>query len=285
MILREVKRESKLNEPAFLSTLREEARNSYAVVRRNPLFGNVGPQDFALITPGAGKSAFFVDNLVDDSSKWRTFPHRGGAFKLYNTKEQVDDENHLHVVFPCDGNKLGICTEGSFYRSFPSAQRAFGVSTVDNGGLLEWISNVKSGLKKLLNLKSDTESPIMNNADLNQALETGEVDSYSRFLKVIERLDKVFDDRSRVLRLKKRFAEVELSKEEHEALDDLLASHVTNLRDLLNAKLDPDANGFKSVRIEGYHRPSTPVALWTDRPCLTVRYDKYVDLLKRKKLE
>jgi hypothetical protein len=263
-----IEHKRELSELKFLEMLREHARNSHSVIKHSPMYlQDDAKANFFVIRPkdGAGeKSPFWIDRVVEGLSNWKTYPDRKHCVRGYNMLDRIGNSGEAYVVIPFDNSRVGICPAASFYRSFKEFGK-FKIERLDNSGLAKWISLLAEGL---------------NACDPELKVKVKEPDTFNEFKKALNTLDvKVSKNK---LSLAKKLRECEdISDEAKLVLKDLLDRYVTNVEGYLDEKLDPHANGFAAVRIDGLARSNEDLELWTDAPCLLIRRDTYVELYKK----
>lgn len=256
-----------LTEHRFLDLLNSQSRNSHAVAKKVPIFTHLeGAGDFLLVTPDMKehRSPFWIDKLIRKIPGWNRYPSRARCLKGYTDRSRSSD-GKLYVVFPHDRARVGICSEKSFYRSFKLVNKDLDITRMDNPSLVKWLKTIASALTKL-----DSKVKIEIDDD---------VETLSAFEKSLSMIDKAVNGNYMTL-LRDLKKSDDHTKEEAKALKDFLDKHTPAHR-YLEAKLDPDSNGFSTVRIESFHKPTGDREVWISEPCLLVTLEKYKEMHKR----
>ena len=261
----DVEHRKTLSELKFLELLRERARNSHVVMKHTPIFREDSGADFIFVTPVEKdtRSAFWVDKLIKGFQSWKRFPSRVHFIKGYTSIERVGgaDDDH-YVVIPLDRARIGVCPDVAFYRSFSKAKEGMGISRVDNDGLGKWIEQVVRSLSEL---------------EPDASLEALAPNNYQEFRKQLRALDSVLRGHQADLRKKIKSNE-SLEPADRKILTDLIDRHVTDAESYLAEKLDPEQNGFSSVRIESFSSVTGDREVWIDDSCLLIKRRKYIEM-------
>lgn len=265
---KQIEHHKELSELRFLDFLKERCKNSYQVIRKAPIYF-ADPRleaDFYLMTPEAReiRTAFWLDRIVKDMHSWKRFPSRSKYLKGYTTLERAGHPSSVYVMVPYDGSRIGICPHSSFYKSFNLAQKDFGVTRLDNDGLISWLMKATSGLKTIDDkLKFD-----------------GEPETTAQFNRILKQIDDSV--KGRIAELKKKAKENEtLKDEERSVLADIFGRYITSIDNYIEEKLDPENNGFSCVRVESFSKHPDAREVWVDQPCLLVKRSAYLEMYKR----
>lgn len=261
-----VEYKKELSELKFLENLHDHCKNSYSVIKNSPLYIQLETkEDFFIIRPKekVEKSPFWIDKLIESLNNWKTFPDRKRCVKCYNSLDRVGNIKEAFVVIPFDNSRIGICSSDSFYRSFKEFKK-YGIERVDNTGISNWFSLICSAIKAIdpeLKIKCD-------------------IDSFPELKALMNSIDDVLKDNKSSLLNKLKTTET-LSDEETIVIRDLLSRHITTVEKYLDEKLDPQINGFSTVRIDSLAKSKDDKELWTESPCLLIRRDAYIEMHKR----
>lgn len=269
---KEAEHTKELSELKFLEMLKEKARNSHNVLKQMPIFKQDQGPDFMLVTPDEKevKSTFWVDKLIKGFKAWDRFPSRTKFVKGYTTVERLGglDKDH-YVVIPFDRSAIGVCPSASFYRSFKHVEKNMRISRVDNDGLASWIKTVFSAISNL--------EPMAK-------LEVRTPETFAEFSKMMKQADKeIFGNHAKLKKLLKDHDSLEDA--EYLIIEDLLSRHITSCETYLSEKLDPDQNGFSSVRVESLNFAHDDREVWIANPCLLIRRSKYIELHEEGKIK
>lgn len=266
--MNEPEHKKELSEHKFLEYLKGQARNSHSIAKQAPIFREDHGSDFMLVTPAAReeRSQFWVNKLILTSQKWLRFPSRARYLRGYTSIDQLGGREQDHyAVIPLDRSRIGICPGETFYRSFKHLEKNLEISRVDNDGLASWAEKIARGI-----------SQVYPDAKLN--VRTPE--SYAEFKKLLREIDREIAGKQHVIR-KKIDGSDEIEHDVIVPLKDLLNYHVTSVEDYLHAQMDPEQNGFSSVRIETFSSAPHDREVWIADPCLLVRRATYVELVKQ----
>jgi hypothetical protein len=261
-----VEHRKELSEGAFLQILKEKAKNSHHIATQTPFFRqDVGP-DMMLVTPEAKeeRSSFWVDKLIKEIPAWNKMPSRSRFIKAYTKFERTFEGDDVYVMIPLDGTRVGVAPGPSFYRSFTDIKKSLGFDRVDNKTFIDWVTTIQESLAQITDSKIKKFEPT----------------TFSQFKKALSQIDKILDQDRTVLE-KNLSADDKLSAEQAKILKDLLARHVTTTERYLAEKLEPEANGFHSVRIESFSSGAGDHEVWCDKPCLLIKRSVYIEMHKR----
>lgn len=257
--------EVEISESKFLELLRDRCRNSYEVVKKSPLYTHEGDYNFSIIKPAqkTRKSPFWIDRLVARFKKWSRFPSREHSLKLVHDYRRIGDDAHL--VIPFDGAVLGVCSQATFYRSFPEATKRLKIPKVDNYGLQDWLHNLIDGVNQLI--KADIKIEDLNN--------------FSDASKALHQIEKTFQQKSNEIRTALKTNDHDIDPDIVNLVTDLLNKRIVDIEQYLEDVFEPVANSFDVVKIESYSQHTSDKELWTDGNCLVIKRSKYVELFKR----
>lgn len=267
-------RKKPLTTAELLEQLRDHCRNSYATVKRAPIFVKDTGPDAMLVSPLEKDLAtsYWIDKLVQPMPSWQRYPSRWRCLKGYTVvgESREDEGKSVYAVIPYDGTKLGVASQGSFYRSFSKIEKEFEIHRLDNVGMNQWIGWLTSSVKKL--------SP---DAKVN----TDAIGSFRELTLVMKQLDTLIATKGNDLRGKLVAGKVHLEDQEKRALEDLFKRRITSIEAYLSEKLDPESNGFSLARIESYHHTAQNREVWFNAPCVMIKRDHYIELFKAGKIK
>jgi len=255
-----------VTELKFLEILKEQARNSYKVVKRSPIFVKDTGSPFYVVDPAVKelKSSFWIDRLTWTLNNWGRYPSRKKCLKGYTSLGRIDaPDEEIYVLIPLDKARVGICSSGSFYKSFKVAQKDLGIDRMDNERMANWVDNIAKGVSEL-NEKHKIKKP----------------ETYAEFTRAVVHISEAL--KGKIEKLKRKLKDNEhISDEVRSVMSDLLNRHVTNVHDYLAEKLDPEDNGFDATRIESFNKLPDEREVWIAEKCLLVQRSKYLEMFKR----
>lgn len=258
-----------LSEGKFLEILKGKAKNAHHIAKQMPFFRQDKGADFMLVSPELReeRSSFWVDKLIKDIPAWSKMPSRSRFIKAYTQYNRTFGGDDVYVLIPLDGTRIGIAPEASFYRSFKDMEKSIGFDKVDNKSFADWLQNVQEGLAQI------TDTPV-------KKIEPA---TFGQFKKGLDQIDKILQQDRRVLEKNLSHGEA-LSADQAKIIKDLLSRHVTSTERYLAEKLEPEANGFHSVRIESFTKGTGDHEIWIDKPCLLIKRTAYIELNKKGEL-
>jgi len=258
-----------LSEGKFLEIFRTKCKNSHAVAKFTPFFRQDKGPDLQLVTPEykEERSAFWIDKLIKEIPGWSKMPSRSRFIKAYTDYERTFGGDDVYLLLPLDGTRIGVSPTGSFYRSFEDFKKSLGIEKVDNQNFEKWLSVIQNGFAQLCDAKIKPHEP----------------KTFAQFKKALKQIDDVLAEYRNVIIKNLNLGE-SVSPEDAKIIKDLLARHVSTTERYLGEKLDPEGNGFHSVRIESFSRAPGDHEVWIDRPALLIKRTKYIELHKRGEL-
>ena len=263
---KETEHRKELSEGKFLEYLKERAKNSHVVATKSPFFRQDKGPDMMLVTPEhkEERSAFWIDKIIKEIPAWNKFPSRSRFIKGYTQFSRTYGGDDVYVLIPFDGTKIGIAPKNSFYHSFTDIEKSLGFDRVDNKTFADWVRTLQDAMSKITDFKAEKNDPV----------------TYSQFKKYLTQIDKALGN-DRVL-LKKQMSESDkLTDDQAKMLKDMLSRHIVNMELYLAEKLEPEINGFETVRIESFSKASGDHEIWVDQPCLLIKRTKYIEMHKR----
>lgn len=257
---------TELTEGKFLEILKNKAKNAHHIARQTPFFRQDKGPDLMLVTPESKeeRSSFWVDKLIKEIPAWEKMPSRSRFIKAYTNYERTFGGEDVYVMIPLDGTKIGVAPGPSFYRSFKDIEKSLGFDRVDNKTFIDWLQTVQDGLAQITDTKVKKHEPT----------------TFSQFKKALEQIDKILQQDRKVLEKNLSIGEA-LSTEQAKIIKDLLARHVVNTERYLAEKLEPEINGFHSIRIESFSKGTGDHEVWIDKPCLLIKRSTYIAMNKR----
>lgn len=267
--VKEAEHRAELSESKFLELLRTKAKNSYRIAIQSPFFRqDVGP-NLMLVTPELKeeRSSFWVDRLIKEIPAWGKLPNRARFIKAYTRIERTFEGDDVYVMIPLDNTRIGIVPGSSFYRSFRDLEQNLGFDRVDNKTFIDWLQTIQEGLAQLTDAKIKRIVP----------------ETYPQFKKALEEVDEILKQ-DRTIIEKNLSTSDGLSAHQTKIIKDLLSRHILTTEKYLAEKLDPEANGFKTMRIESFSSNRGDHEVWVDQPALLIKRSTYVEMHKRGEL-
>lgn len=261
-----IEHRKELTESKFLELLKSKAKNSYVVAKKNPFFRQDSGPDMMMVTPEIKeeRSKFWVDKMIKEIPSWGKMPSRSRFIKAYTNYDRTFGGDDVYVMIPFDGTRIGIAPGPSFYRSFKDIEKSLGFDRVDNKTFIEWLENVQEGLAQITDTKIKKHEP----------------KTFGEFKRALGQIDKVLESDRKVLEKNLSSGE-SLSVEQAKIMKDLLARHVVSTERYIEEKLEPEANGFHSIRIESFSKGTGDHEIWIDKPCLLIKRSAYIEMNKR----
>lgn len=263
----EVEHRKELSEVEFLQLLKSKAKNSYLIAKQNPFFRQDHGPDLMLVSPEQKeeRSSFWVDKMLRTIPAWNKLPSRSRFIKGFTKYDRTFGGDDVYVMIPLDGTRIGISPKYSFYRSFVDFEKSLGFDKVDNKTFLDWLNLVETGLSLITDIKIKETSS----------------ETYSQFKKSLEQIDSILNQVNRTILEKSLSSNQIISIDQAKVLKNLLSRHITNTESYLAEKLDPEANGFYSSRIESFSKGSGDHEVWADSKCLLIKRSVYIEMNKK----
>lgn len=255
-----------ISEGKLLELLKEKARNTHAIAKVAPFFRQDKGPDFQLVTPAVKeeRSSFWVDKLIREIPAWSKFPSRARFIKAYTKYDRTHGGDDVYVLIPLDGARIGISPGPSFYRSFQDLEKSIGFDRVDNKAFCDWITLIEEGLAQITDTKIKKTDP----------------KTFRQFQKALMQIDEVLKSDRELLKHNLSSGD-KLSDEQAKVIKDLLSRHITNAEQYLAEKLDPEVNGFQTMKMESFSKTTGDHEIWVDSPCLLIKRSAYVEMHKR----
>ena len=262
----EAENRQELSQSKFLEILKSKAKNAHHIAMHTPFFRQDKGPDLMLVTPELKeeRSSFWVDKLIKEIPAWSKMPSRSRFLKAYTNFERTFGGDDVYVMIPLDGTRIGIAPGASFYRSFKDLEKSIGFEKVDNDAFIKWLDVVQECLAQL----TDTE------------VKKHEPTTFSQFKKALTQIDDILNQDRKILE-KNLSAKESLSLDQAKIMKDLLSRHVVNTERYLAEKLDPEGNGFQSLRIESFSKGIGDHEVWVDKPVLLIKRNTYIAMNKR----
>jgi hypothetical protein len=255
-----------LTEGKFLELLREKAKNAHLIAQHTPFFRQDTGPDMMLVTPAAKeeRSKFWVDKLIKEMPSWNRMPSRSRFIKAYTNFDRTFGGDDVYVLIPLDGTRVGVAPGASFYRSFKGLHKNLGFDRVDNKTFTDWLDTVQNSFAQLTDTKIKKYKP----------------KTFGEFRTALKQIDKIIGEDRHKLEKNLSIGE-SISNEDAKIIKDLLSRHISSTERYLAEKLEPEANGFHSVRIESFSRGTGDHEVWIDFPALLIKRTAYINLHKR----
>lgn len=262
----EAEHRKELSEGKFLEILKDKAKNAYHVAMQTPFFRQDDGPDMMLVTPEMKeeRSSFWIDKLIKEIPAWTKLPSRSRFIKGYTNYERTFGGEDVYVMIPLDGTRIGVAPGPSFYRSFKDIEKSLGFDRVDNKTFVDWLQTVQDGLAQITDTKVKKFEP----------------KTFAEFKKALTQIDKILEQDRKTLE-KNLSAGEALTAEQAKIMKDLLARHIDGTERYLAEKLEPEANGFHSIRIESFNKGNGDHEIWVDKPCLLIKRSTYIAMNKR----
>lgn len=262
----DVEHRQELSEGKFLEILKGKAKNAHHIAKQTPFFRQDEGSDLMLVTPEMKeeRSKFWVDKLIKEIPAWSKMPSRSRFIKAYTNYDRTYGGNDVYVMIPLDGTRVGIAPGPSFYRSFEHFEKSLGFDRVDNQTFIKWLDIVETSLAQITDSRVKKHEP----------------KTFSEFKKALTQIDKILSQDRKILEKNLSTGEA-LTIEQAKIIKDLLARHVVSAERYLAEKLEPEGNGFHSVRIESFSKGTGDHEIWVDKPCLLIKRSTYIEMNKR----
>ena len=207
--------------------------------------------DFLFVSPSqhqrqSANTTNEYTTFIDNDPSWSKFPKRSKSI-ICGTRENLSymrDFGEIHMVFPKDRAKFGVCSDFDFWTSFKYMRKVLG-TTFSMDDLNSAIRDLSAGYGEYGKSQKGSQIKIpKNNTDYNLLLKA--FDQITSFLR---------NEAHKVL--KNTYKDVSSGEKTFEEF----------YRDLI----DPEKNDFKLMTYGQLKNISTSRELWTDSDCVLVK--------------